>query len=84
MTIHRNELTNEMIAKAMKCETADELRALAKAEGYDLTKEEAEAYFAELADVELDEDILNKAAGGCLTAAENGVCYAVGGCAWHL
>jgi len=84
MPINKNEITKEMIEKAMKCETADELLALAKAEGYDITKDEAEAYFAELADVELDEDILNKAAGGCLTAAENGVCYAVGGCAWHL
>ena len=38
--------------------------ALAKAEGFDITKEEAEAYMDELADVELDEATLAKAAGG--------------------
>ena len=45
--INRNELTKEMIEKAMQCKTADELMALAKAEGYDMTKDEAEAYMAE-------------------------------------
>ena len=64
MPINKNELTKEMIAKAMQCETAEDLIALAKAEGIDLTKEEAEAYMAELADVELDEEVLQKVAGG--------------------
>ena len=62
--INRNELTKEMIDRAMQCKTADELMALAKAEGFDITKEEAEAYMAEMADVELDETTLSKAAGG--------------------
>ena len=53
-----------MLAKAMQCETADELIALAKTGGYELTKGEAEAYLAELADVELDEEVLQKVAGG--------------------
>ena len=66
--INRNELTKEMIEKAMQCKTADELMALAKAEGYDMTKDEAEAYMAELADFELDEATLSRAAGGfCYT-----------------
>ena len=64
MPINRNELTKEMIAKAMQCETADELIALAKTGGYELTKEEAEAYMAELEDYELDEDTLKNVAGG--------------------
>ena len=64
MPINENELTKEMVAKAMKCETAEDLIALAKAEGIDMTKEEAEAYMAELADVELDEEVLQKVAGG--------------------
>ena len=64
MPINRNKLTKEMIEKAMKCKTADELLKLAKAEGYDVTKDEAEAYMAEMADVELDEETLTKAAGG--------------------
>ena len=62
--INPNELTKEQIEKAMSCKTADELMAAAKAEGIDLTKEEAEAYMAELADFELDEAALQKAAGG--------------------
>ena len=70
MKINKNELTTEMVAKAMACETAEELIALAKAEGYELTKDEAEAYLAEMEDFELDEAALTKAAGGggCYTA----------------
>ena len=48
MPINKNELTQEMIMKAMQCKDADELIALAKAEGKEITKEEAEAYLAEL------------------------------------
>ena len=36
-------VTKEQIAKAMSCETIEELMELAKAEGIELTKEEAEA-----------------------------------------
>ena len=64
--INTNELTKEQIEKAMACKTADELMKLAKAEGYEITKEEAEAYMAEMTDVELDEETLKKAAGGKL------------------
>ena len=61
MPINKNELT---------CETADELIALAKTGGYELTKEEAEAYLAEMSDVELDEKAVKKVAGAgtCYTA----------------
>ena len=38
MPINKNEITKEMIEKAMQCKTADELIALAKAEGIELTK----------------------------------------------
>ena len=62
--IDKNDLTREQIEKAIACKTADELIKLAKTEGYELTQEEAEAYLAELADVELDEETLKKAAGG--------------------
>ena len=64
MPINKNELTKEMLAKAMQCKTADELMELAKAEGYDITKDEAEAYFVELSDVELDSEKLKNIAGG--------------------
>ena len=62
--INKNELTKEQIEKAMDCETAEELMAAAKAEGITLTKDEAEAYMAEMTDFELDEATLAKAAGG--------------------
>ena len=64
MPINKSELTKEQIAKAMSCKTAEELMELAKAEGIELTKEEAEAYMAELEDFELDEATLKNVAGG--------------------
>ena len=64
MPINKNELTKEMIEKALQCKTADELMALAKTGGYEITKDEAEAYLVELADVEIDEGELKKIAGG--------------------
>ena len=68
--INVNELTKEQIQKAMACESVEELMELAKAEGVELTKEEAEAYMAEMEDVELDSDALKQVAGG--------MCYSVG------
>lgn len=64
MPINKNEITKELIEKAMQCKTADELMALAKAEDFDITKDEAEAYMVELADCELDVKELEEAAGG--------------------
>ena len=64
MPINKNELTKEQIAKAMSCGTAEELMEFAKSEGIELTKEEAEAYIAEMDDVELDSDTLKQVAGG--------------------
>ena len=72
MPINKNEITKEMIEKAMQCKTADELIALAKTEGCEITKEEAEAYLTELADVELDSIELKNVAGG------KDVCYTNG------
>ena len=53
-----------MVEKALNVKDAKELMALAKSEGIELTKEEAEAYMAELEDYELDEDTLKNVAGG--------------------
>ena len=64
--LNKNELTKEQMEKAMACKTADELMALAKAEGYELTKEEAEAFLAEVSEVELSDEVLQKVAGGYL------------------
>lgn len=77
MPINKNKVTKEMIQKAMACENADELMALAKTEGIELTKEEAEAYLAELSDVELDDEVLkNVAGGGCYNDCSPVGCYA--------
>ena len=59
-----NSLTKEQIAMAMECETPEELIALAKKGGFEITKEEAEAYLDELQNVELDNAALDKVAGG--------------------
>ena len=64
MPINKNELTKEMVVKAMQCKNADELLALAKAGGYEMTKEEAESYMTELSDFELDGIALKNIAGG--------------------
>ena len=76
MKIDKKDLTKEMVEQAMQCKTAGELLELAKANGFDLSKEEAEAYMAELADVELDEAQLQKAAGGgCYPDCKNDYCF---------
>ena len=63
-----NELTKEMIEKAMQCKTAEELIVLANSKGIELTKEEAEAYLSEMDDMDLDGEVLQKVAGGgCYT-----------------
>ena len=62
--IDLNSFTKEQIAMAAKCKTPDELIDLAQKGGIELTKDQAEAYLAELANYELDEAELEKIAGG--------------------
>ena len=62
MPIDKSKITREMIEKAMECDTA-------KKAGITITKEEAVAYLAELADFELNSKALDKVAGG------EGNCY---------
>ena len=64
MPINENEVTKEILGKAMQCESAEDLIALAKTEGFEITKDEAEAQFSELSDVELDSKTLKSVAGG--------------------
>ena len=64
MPINKNEITKEMLEKALQCETVEDLLALAKAEGIELTKEEAEAYLDELSECELKDGDLKHVAGG--------------------
>jgi hypothetical protein len=64
MPIDKSKITKEMLAKAAQCETAEQLIALAKASGTEITKAEAEAYLDELQNIELDINALDKVAGG--------------------
>ena len=76
MPIDKSKLTKEMLVKAAKCKTADELIALAKKEGFKITKNEAEAYLNELQNVELDEKALDKVAGGgCYPDCPKDYCF---------
>ena len=59
MPVNKNEIRKDVLAKAMQCKTADELMELAKAEGFAITKDEAE-----LSDIELDAKTLKNVAGG--------------------
>ena len=72
MPIDEKQITEEMIAKAMQCESPEELRAYAKSEGFDITEEEAKALFAELEDFELDSETLKQVSGGGLFDYVNG------------
>ena len=67
MEIDKTKITKEQLEKAMECKTAEELVALAKAEGFDITKEQAEAYLDEMENRELDRQELDKVAGGTET-----------------
>ena len=77
MPINKNEITKEMLEKALQCKTSDELIALAKTGGCEITKEEAEAYLAEMKDLELDDERLKNVAGG------RDICY-TDGCALRM
>ena len=63
-----NKLTPELIAKAKLAKSAEELIALAKENGAQLSAEEANTYFDELnKSGELSDDELDQVAGGCTT-----------------
>ena len=64
MEIDKKIITKEQLKKALECKTAEELMALAKVEGYDITKEQAEAYLDEMENRQLDRQDLDKVAGG--------------------
>ena len=65
-------LTPQMIEKAKAAESVEELLAIAKAEGIEMTADEAATYFAQLnpASGELDDDELDNVAGGACAKKE--------------
>ena len=70
MPIDKTKITKEMLEKAALCQTSDELIVLAKTESIEITKAEAEAYLAELQNMELDQETLEKVAGGLKVVTE--------------
>jgi hypothetical protein len=63
-----NSFTKEQLAMVAQCKTPEELIEFAKTYGFDLTKEQAEAYLDEMENKELDQEILDKVAGGGISS----------------
>ena len=63
----------EMIEKAKTAKSVEELLEIAKANGVEMTEDEAKTYFAQLnpKSGELDEDLLVNVSGGWLIMAES-------------
>ena len=64
MKFKGQEISKEVVEKAMQCDTPEELMALAKEHGFEITTEQAEAYLAEMEDIELSSDQMKAVAGG--------------------
>lgn len=58
------KLNTEQIRRAMACKSVDELLALAKAEGVELARDEAEKYFAQFSEQSLKLEDLRAVTGG--------------------
>ena len=67
------KLTQEMMEKARAAKTAEELLEIAKANGVEMTEDEAKTYFAQLnpKSGELDEDLLVNVSGGWIIMDES-------------
>ena len=64
MKINDKEISKELIAKAMQCDSPEELVALAKTEGIEMTPKQAEAFFEQMEDFDLSSDQMKQVAGG--------------------
>ena len=66
MKFKGQEISKEVVEKAMQCDTPEELVALAKEQGFEITTKQAEAYLAELEDFDLDSEQMKKVSGGIM------------------
>ena len=73
MKINGNEISKDVLAKAMLCDTPEELVKLAKENGVELTAQEAEAYLSEAEDIDLDSEQMKQVAGGVCWDRNGGV-----------
>ena len=63
MKFKGQEISKEVVEKAMQCDTPEELVALAKEHGFEITTKQAEAYLVELEDFDLDSEQMKKVSG---------------------
>ena len=66
MKFKGQEIPREVVEKAMQCDTPEELVALAKEQGFEITMKQAEAYLVDLEDFDLDSEQMKKVSGGML------------------
>ena len=66
MKFKGQEIPREVVEKAMQCDTPEELVALAKEQGFEITMKQAEAYLVDLEDFDLDSEQMKKVSGGIL------------------
>ena len=64
MEINGKEIPQELMEKAAACQTTEELLALVKENGIELTAEQAEAYLAVYQSGKIPDDELDAVAGG--------------------
>ena len=62
------DFSAEMIQKAKGAKSAKELFALAKAEGIDITEDEARKYFEQINLPDLDDELLDMVSGGAIVS----------------
>ena len=62
--IKGNEISQQAINEALRCDTVDALLEVAEKHGIDLTREEAEVFLEEMDDIDLDHKVLAMVAGG--------------------
>ena len=64
MKIDGKELSKEVLAKAIQCDTPEELVKLAKEVNLEITAEQAAAWIAEMDEIDLGSEQLQAVAGG--------------------
>ena len=62
------DFSAEMIQKAKDAKSAKELFELAKAEGIDITEDEARKYFEQINLPDLDDELLDMVSGGAIVS----------------
>ncbi len=64
MKIDGKEVSKELLAQAISCDTPEELMKLTAESGIKLTKEQAQTFLDEMDEVDLSSDQLQQVAGG--------------------